>query len=462
MSQPQLLRRLGVFSATAIVVSNMIGTAIFTATGFLAGDLGSPRLVVAIWFAGAALALAGALCYSELGINAPESGGEYIYLTEAWGPLWGFLSGWVSFFAGFSAPIAAASLALVEYLSYFFPTLGAGQTGAPLDARLLACGVVLLFTLLNVTGIQPAARAQNVLTSIKILVLIAFLFLGVLAGSGDWGHFAQPAARSSTQALPVQFLLSLVWVFYAYSGWNAATYVAGEIREPERVLPRSLLAGTILVAAIYALLNVVFIYAAPLESMKGVLGVGAHAARGLFGPAVAGLFAGLMAFSLLSTVNAMTMIGPRVYYAMAARGAFFAAARTVHPRWHTPWIAILAQGACTCLLLLVSAFQTLAQYIGFSLWLFTALTVAGLFRLRRRPGWKPLPAANFLFPLIPGAYIAAAVWVLGYFVVLRPRESGYGLLTIVCGALAWWLRKPLTTPLASARRNPETPPPGSE
>jgi len=448
MPEPKLLRQLGVFSATAIVVSNMVGTGIFTTSGFLAGDLGSPPVVVGIWFVGGALALAGALCFSELGINFPRSGGEYVYLTEAWGPVWGFLTGWVSFFAGFSAPVAAGALAIAEYLSYFFPALGAQAAGTgfslgPFTARfggaqLLACALVAGFTALNVFGMRPAARVQNLLTSTKLVVLALFVILGALAGQGEWANFSSLAARTSSHSVPVQFVLSLVWVYFGYSGWNAAVYVAEELREPERTLPRSLLMGTALVTLFYAGLNVVFIYATPLESMKGVLKVGAQAAAGLFGPAVAGLFSGAMAFSLLSTVNAMTMIGPRVYYAMASNCAFFSVASRVHPRWNTPWIAVLAQGACTCVLIVTGTFAGLVQYIGFSLMFFTMLTVIGLFRLRRRPGWKPLPAANLAFPLIPAVYIAASGWVLVYTVLLKPGESAYGLGTIACGAAIYY------------------------
>ena len=452
MSEGKLIRQLGVFSATAIVVANMVGTGIFTTTGFLAGDLGSAPLVVAIWFVGAALAFAGALCYSELGINFPRSGGEYVYLTEAWGPSWGFLTGWVSFFAGFSAPIAAAALAVSEYLSHFNPALSTQSDASnvvlgPLTLRLgpgqwLACILVALFTALNVFGMRPAARAQNFLTATKVVVILAFVALGFTLGHGDWAHFSQPAVRTSQNSVAAQFVLSLVWVFFGYSGWNAATYVAEELRDPDRTIPRSLLAGTLLVALLYAGLNVAFIYASPLESMKGVLGVGAHAASALFGPSVAGVFSALMAFCLLSTVNAMTMIGPRVYYAMASRGAFFPIAARVHPVWHTPWIAVLAQGACCCLMILCGTFAGLVQYIGFSLWLFTLMAVAGLLRLRRRPGWKPLPAANFLFPLVPGLYIVTSAWVLLFMIGLRPVQSAYGLVTIALGATLhrWVLR----------------------
>lgn len=438
MPEPKLLRQLGVFSATVIVVSNMVGTGVFTTSGFLAGDLGSPALVVSIWFVGALMALSGALCFSELGINFPRSGGEYVYLTEAWGPVWGFLTGWVSFFTGFSSPIAAAALAVAEYLSYFFPSLGIGSGAGVSAGQLLACGVVAAFTLLNVFGMLQVARIQNLLTTVKLVVIVAFILLALAAGRGDWAHFGSPAVRTSPNSLPWQFILSLVFVYFCYSGFNAAAYIAEELREPQRTLPRSLLAGTALVALLYAALNLVFIYANPLESMKGVIKVGAQASQSLFGPTVAALFAGLMAFSLLSTVNAMTIIGPRVYYAMACDGAFFSAAARVHPRFRTPWIAVLCQGACACLLILVSTFATLVQYIGVTLMFFTTLAVAGLLRLRRRPGWKPLPAANLAFPLIPAFYIATCGVVLAGMLALRPVESGYGVLTVAAGAVLYW------------------------
>ena len=439
MSQPSLLRQLGLFSATAIVVSNMIGTGVFTMTGFIASNLGSPAWVVGVWFIGAVLALAGALCYSELSINFPRSGGEYVYLSESFGPVWGFLTGWVSFFAGFSAPIAAGALAIVEYLGFFSARL-APQAGAPSSLGLLiACLIVAVFTVLNVVGLLHVARLQNVLTSIKVVVILAFIVLGFAAGRGDWAHFSLSAAPASPRSLPISILLSLVLVYFSYSGWNAATYVAEEIREPRRTLPRALLLGTLLVALVYGALNLVFLYALPLTSIQGVVRVGAQAAQALFGPTVAGAFSGLMAFSLLSTVNAMTIIGPRVYYAMAGDGAFFRIARRVHPRFHTPWIAVLAQGLCGCLMIVFGTFRSLVGYVGFTLWLFTMMAVIGLFRLRRRPGWQQLPSVNFLFPLIPAIYVAASAWALINAVLYQPKESAWGLLTIILGGALYYV-----------------------
>jgi basic amino acid/polyamine antiporter, APA family len=408
--QSGLVRQLGTLSATALVVSNMIGTGIFTTTGFLAGDLGDPTLVIGIWFVGAALALAGALCYAELGSNFPRSGGEYVYLSEAWGPAWGFIDGWVSFFAGFSAPIATTALAISAFL---------------------ACAIVAAFTAVNVIGVSQVAKLQNVLTATKLAVIGVFLLLGFTIGGGDWSNVSQEAARTSTSSLATQFATSLIFVFFAYSGWNAAVYVAEEIREPERTLPIALILGTVAVAALYVLLNVLYIYALPLEQLKGVVAVGARAAAALFGDRVGGMFSATMALGLLATVNAMCMIGPRVYYAMARNGAFFASAARLHPRWHSPWIAVLAQGICTCVLIMSGTLQSLINYIGFTLYLFTALSVLALFKFRRRPGWKRSRWVSVAYPLIPLVYVSMNAWVM-YF--SWNRAALWSLVTVLAGA----------------------------
>lgn len=446
MTQPRLVRQLGTLSATALVVSNMIGGGIFTTTGFLAGDLGQPSLVIGIWVVGAALALAGALCYSELGANFPRSGGEYVYLSEAWGPAWGFIDGWASFFAGFSAPIASSALAISAYLAYFSPALSA-DAGSLIDlgiiqirlggATLLACAIVAVFTAANVVGVSQVAALQNVLTATKLTVVAAFLLLGFSIGSGDWTHFSQTTERTSTTSLAAQFATSLVFVYYAYSGWNAAVYVAEEIRDPERTLPIALVLGTLGVTIVYVVLNVLYIYASPLAELKGVFAVGAKAGTSLFGERAGGLFSAAMAVGLLATVNAMSMIGPRVYYAMAQNGAFFAAAAQVHPRWKSPWIAVLAQGVCCCALILTGTFESLIYYIGFTLFFFSALSVLAIFKFRKRPGWKRSPWVSVAFPVIPLAYVLMNVWVFVFFVRERRWEALWSLLTVLAGALIY-------------------------
>jgi basic amino acid/polyamine antiporter, APA family len=444
-----LLRQLGIGSATALVISNMIGTGILTTSGFLAGQLGSAELVLLIWGVGAVCALAGAFCYSELGVNFPSSGGEYVYLTEAFGPTWGFMTGWISFFAGFSAPVAAAALAFSDYLGHFSADLrldsarhviGSGSWELRLGAaQILASAIIALFTVINCLGIRRTARVQNVLTSLKILIILTFLIAGFAFGQGSWENFTHPAARTSITPLFAQFFVSLFYIYVAYSGWNAATYVAEELKHPARTLPLSLAYGTALVAALFIGLNVLFIYAVPLESMKGVVAVGALAAQRLFGPAVAGIFAAAMALSLLATVNAEVTIGPRVYYAMAKNGAFFSMAAKVDPRWHTPVIAIVCQGVCA-ILMTVSPFLNLLLYIGLLLNFFAVLSVGSLFIFRRRPGWQKLGVVSFAYPLLPAFFVAVGVWMTILGVMLRPGISAIAVLTVAAGAVVYHFR----------------------
>jgi len=445
-SRPGLLRQIGFFSATALVISNMVGTGIFATPGFIAGNLGSAKLILLCWTVGALFAFAGALSYSELGINFPSSGGEYVYLTHAFGPEWGFMTGWVSFFAGFSAPIAAAALAFSDYLGYFFPVLkqanaivvGSGSLTLRFGAgQMLASALIAGFTVLNMFGVGRTAKVQNVLTSTKLLVIAGFVIFGFLAGTGDWNHFSQQAVRTSTVALPTQFVVSLLWVMVGYSGWNAATYIAEEVRRPERTLPAAIAAGSLIVAVLFLALNMVFIYATPLDQMQGVIAIGTLSASNLFGPRVAGLFSALMALSIVSTVSAEVTIGPRVYYAMAKNRAFFSAAAKVDPRWHTPVNAIIAQGVCAILMTL-TPFPELVVYIGFSLTLFSVLSVASLFIFRkRRAGWQRMRVLEFAWPLIPASYILVGTCMMVYGLISQTMASVTALATVGAGAVVY-------------------------
>jgi APA family basic amino acid/polyamine antiporter len=442
--QYSLVRRLGLASTTALVVSNMIGTGVFTTAGFLAGDLGIPWVVLLSWVIGAACALLGASCYSELAVNFPTSGGEYVYLSEAYGATWGFISGWVSLVAGFSAPIAAAALAFGSYITFFFPASSHGQRLASTAFRvgpeqIIALAMVGIFAVWNFFGIRRIARVQNTLTGLKLALICSFVIGALFFGHGDWRNFSRTAVRWSSTALWQQFAISLFWVYVAYSGWNAAVYVAEEVDRPEKTLRRALAIGTGIVATAYLLLNVVFLYAAPLESMKGVIAVGALSASRLFGPEVATAFSALMAFGLLSTINAMTIAGPRVYYAMARNRQFPPAAAKIHPRWRTPVNSIVAQAACTMLLVLMP-FPALVIYIGFSLNLFATLAVASLFLFRRRPGWRRLRSVSFAFPLIPCLFLAVSTWMTVEGFLQKPLISGLTVLTMASGGLLYRLR----------------------
>jgi len=412
----------------------------------LADQLGSATLILLIWAVGALCALVGALCYSELGINFPSSGGEYVYLTAAFGPPWGFMTGWVSFFAGFSAPIAAAALAFSDYLGTFFPSfklenshhvVGSGSWEVKFGAaQILAAGVIALFTIINCLGLRYASRLQTAFTLAKVLGILAFLTAGFTFGSGTWENFFHAAVRSSPAPVFSQFIVSLVFIYFAYSGWNAATYIAEELKQPARTLPISLAYGTALVAALFMGLNVLFIYAVPLESMKGVVAIGALAATHLFGSSVAGVLSSFMLLAPLVTINAMVTIGPRVYYAMAKNGAFFAAAAKIHPRWHTPVLAIICQGVCAVLMTLVP-FLNLLFYIGFILNFSAAMSVASLFVFRRRQGWRKVRVVSFAYPLLPISFVLVAIWITIFAMTSHPVTSAIAVITITTGMLVY-------------------------
>ena len=447
---PALLRQLGVVSATALVVSNIIGVGIFTSTGFLAADLGDPKLVLLIWIVGAICAMAGAFCYSELGVNFPSSGGEYVYLTRAFGPTWGFMTGWLSFVAGFAAPIATNALACAAYLSYFFPNwkdpnaawvFGSDpfviRIGGP---QLFSVILVFIFTALNIVGLRWSAKVQNFLTGTKLVVIVSFIVLGLAFGHGDWNNFSQVIDRSSpSTSISAQFALSLFWIYVSYSGWNAATYVAEELKNPARTLPIALALGTTIAAVLFLLLNIVFIYASPMGTMKGVVAIGSLSAERLFGKEAAGIFSALMAVGLLASVNSMVTIGPRVYYAMARNGAFFAGAAKVHPKYHTPVNSIIWQGGMTLLMLLTS-FKDLMDYIGFTLNISAVMAVSSLFFLRNRPGWQKLKVVDFLYPLVPAVFVLVGLWITYQGLTKKPLISFAGLGTVALGALIYHFR----------------------
>jgi APA family basic amino acid/polyamine antiporter len=303
-------------------------------------------------------------------------------------------------------------------------------------AQICASTLILVFTILNLFGVEFIARIQNVLTSAKLLVMAGIIGFGFLIGKGDWSNFQQHAARTVDTPLAAQFAISLFWIYVAYSGWNAATYVAEEIQRPERNLPLALTLGTIVVGTLYLLFNIVFIYAVPLEGMKNVLAVGSLASRALFGPEAAGLVSGLLAVSLMSTVNAMVTIGPRLYYAMAKNRAFLPMAARVHPQWRTPVFAILCQGLCAILMTFIE-FGLLIVYIGFILNFFAVLAVGSLFRFRGREGWQKMPVVSFAWPAVPLLFVIPGLWMTLVGATRAPKISIAAAATVAAGAAVY-------------------------
>jgi APA family basic amino acid/polyamine antiporter len=418
-----LKRNLNLFTTTNIVIANMIGAGIFTTSGLLMQDLKQPVIMLALWIFGGFLALCGALSYGRLGAALPEAGGEYIFLAKLYHPMAGFLSGWVSFIVGFSAPIAASSIGLSEYL---YRTGLFGDMSPFLIKKSIAVTVIMIFTFIHLRGLEMGTRVQNYLTVLKIALLAFLIFFGFAGGKGNIGYLVQGNPYIFDFAGWKQLGLSLMWIMFAYSGWNAATYIGSEIKNPVKNLPRSLMLGTSVVVLIYVLINILYLYAIPPDEIQGVISIGGLAASHLFNPAFEKILSYMIAFALLSSISAFIILGPRVYFAMAKNSHFFKFAGEVHPQTHVPAKSILIQGLIACVMVLSGSFDQILTYMGFSLGIFPILTVAGIFKLKNRGN-----------PIIPVIYILISISILLLAFFERPMESGIAILTVLIGIPAY-------------------------
>lgn len=426
--------KIGLFAASNIVIANMIGAGIFTTSGLLMNGLLNPWLLMALWTVGGIIALCGALSYAELGAAMPRAGGEYVFLSRLYSPLFGFLSGWVSFVAGFSAPIAASAIGFSEYLFRAFPSLAQAQSngilwGQHLD-KILAIAVILLFTLVHLRGLKFGTRIQNYLTIMKVTLIAVLIVAGLALGKGDFTHFKMGASVDFNFGSIKTMGLSLMWILFAYSGWNASTYIGSEIKNPERNIPRSLLYGTGMVMLLYVLLNIVYVYATPPHQMKGVISIGGLTVKNLFGPSMELAFSLLIAFALFSSLSAFIILGPRVYYSMAKDGYFFAFVAKIHPRYRVPSASILMQAAIAMVMVLSGTFDQILTYMGFSLGLFPLLAVAGVFKLRAGGKSKRM-VPGFPFHLVTYLFFGSLILLLSY--LERPVESSIALFTALTG-----------------------------
>jgi basic amino acid/polyamine antiporter, APA family len=417
---------LGFWTATAIVVASMIGTGVFTSLGFQVAGTPSVFPLLLLWAVGGVVALCGALSYGELAAALPRSGGEYHYLSVIYHPAVGFLSGWASATVGFAAPTALAAVALGEYVHRIYPAT---------SVRGLAAGVVLALAFVHSRSVRVGGQIQLVLTLLKVAVVLLIIGAACWPGMPDVlpPTGALPAAGDGALIISPAFAVSLVYVSYAYSGWNAAAYVAGEIHEPQRNLPRILLTGTALVAVLYISLNYAFLRVTPLPALTGELEVGLLAARRLFSPTIANLMGLTIAALLTSSISAMTFAGPRIVQTI---GEDVPALRWLGHRQTTsgvPLRALLLQTGLTLAFVLTGSFQRVLVYAGFVLSLFTFLTVAGVFVLRFRHPDLPRPYRAWGYPVTPLVFLALTGWTLWFLIQQQPTESLAGLATLLIG-----------------------------
>ena len=417
---PALERRLGPFDAAAVIVSNVIGGGILFTPPLVAATIPDPWLFLGVWAVGGALAFMGAMAYAELAALRPRAGGEYVYLRAAYGTLAAFLTGWTSFVAGFSGAIAASSVFLAIYLDRFIP--GAGDA-TPLFTiplpwipvvfsrqALVALATIALMSWIHLRGVGPGRVMGNILATLKVLALLMFIALGLSFGSGSVANLQQPAAEGVSATA---WLLALIPVMFAYSGWNAAAYIAEEIRDPGRNVPRALALGTAAVIAVYVLLNLLYLFVLPVGELAKVKGSVLDVIADRLLNQMAGNVMGLVSIiSLAASISANVFAGPRVYFAMARDGLFLPAAASVHPRFKTPAAAIVAQAVWSSLLVLTGSGSALTTYTGFAVILFAGVAVGALFVLRYREPDAPRPFRALGYPIAPAVFTVASFLIV--------------------------------------------------
>lgn len=422
---------------TGLVVASMIGAGVFTTSGFALGDLGTPGRVMLAWLVGGGVALCGALSYGALARRMTESGGEYLFLSRAVHPLVGFLAGWVSLLAGFTGAIAFAASAFEVY------ALPDSIRPSWLPTDVLAICVVVLSGVLHGRRVQVGASSQNIAVGVKLALLAAFLLYALFhLSSPRWrgGPLLPPGETTLPPFSLSAFAVTLMWISLSYSGFNAAIYVAGEARDADVAVPRAMVVGTLIVTALYLALNAVFVYAPAPEVIAHQHDVAARAAFALGGEPLAVIVRVIIALALLTSVSAMVMAGPRVYARMAEDGMFPALFRM---RSDAPGTAVILQVILAAIVIWITELRELLSYLGFTLSVSAAVTVAGLFVLRWREGARRVPIPGY--PIVPGLFVLCTLSFAGLAVVRRPVEPLAGMATIAIGIVLYlllsWIRR---------------------
>ena len=443
-SKKHLKRQVGLFTVTNIVVANIIGAGIFTTTGFIMGYLRNPLLMMSLWVLGGLLAFFGALSFGELGAAFPKAGGEYYFITRQFHPLLGFLSGWSSLIVGFSAPIAASAIGATEYFSLVFPVLNTNffislGIGPEFLKKLIAISIILVFTFIHSHGLVLGSRIQNILTVIKVIIIMAIIFAGLAFGKGNFGNLYSSISFTFSFSGGKSIGLSLMFIMFAYSGWSSATYIGSEIKSPQKNIPQSLLISTGIVVGLYILLNLFFIYAIPVNEMQGVPEIGGLAIKSALGETAQNIFSLFIGFALFSSLSAFIILGPRVYYSMAKQGYFFSSVAKVHVKYNVPVYAILLQSIIAIVLVLSGTFEQILIYMGFSLGIFPLIAVFGVFKLRKEGKSK---VKLWGYPYVQIIFIVIGILMHLFAFLERPKESGIAIITVLLGIpIYFWFKK---------------------
>jgi basic amino acid/polyamine antiporter, APA family len=425
-------------TATAICIADMVGVGVFTSLGFQVSDISSGFSLLLLWVVGGAVAICGAVCYAELATMFPRSSGEYNFLRRIYHPAFGFVAGWLSATVGFAAPIALAAMAFGVYFQAVTP-------GVP--PLLLGLAITWLAAIVQLSGVRLASVYHNAWTALKLLLIFVFIVAGFVFGDAQPISFA-PSAGDLTTVIGAPFAISLVFVLYSYSGWNAATYIAGEVRDPARNLPVALLAGTVIVVVLYVALNAVFLATTPMHELSGQIDVAIIAGKHVFGALGGRIVGAVIALGLISSISAMTWIGPRVTMTMGEDVPLLRLFARKSSR-SVPAFAIVFQVLVANLLLLTRSFEAVLDYIQFSLTFCSFFVVAGLIVLRIRQPDLPRPYRTWGYPVTPLVFLAVTAFMMYYLVVNRPLQSLAGFATMLAGLMIYYMSR-VTLPSSDA------------
>ena len=452
--QPSLVRGLTLLDSVLLLASGIIGSSIFLTAKDIAGPLPNPTLFFLVWVLGGLISLCACVAFAELGSMFPDSGGQYIYLREAYGDLVAFLYGWMLFTVANGGTIAALSVASAAYMGNIIPAISEERVifslaGVPFT-RAHAVGLILIaiLTYVNVVGLRWGALLQNVSTWTKFIAMAAFVVLGFAIGKGHWSNFSAQAPGGLTMGLSPGQLISalgvgLIAVFWAYDGWVYITWVAGEVKNPRRNVPLAMVLGVLAVGVIYLAMNMTYVYALPLHEIAKYETIAHAAATKLFSPAAAGWLSAMIAISCFSAAAACTLSGSRVYLAMARDGVFFRRMAVIHPKWRTPAFSLIGQGVWAAVLTMSGRYDQLYTYVIFGMVLSYTLTVIGLFVLRWKKPDVPRPYRCTGYPWLPAIYILVGVaWTLNT-IIQRPTEAFWGATIVLIGVpgYLYWKRK---------------------
>jgi APA family basic amino acid/polyamine antiporter len=446
--KPTLVRGLSLLDSVLLLVGGIIGSGIFLTAGQIASNAPVPWLFLLIWGAGAGITLLACFAFAELGAMFPESGGQYVFVREAYGDMAGFLYGWMIFTVSVGGTIAALAVGFAEYFDRFVH-YGAHQAmftvygHAVTRAHLVSVQAIALLTVINVVGLKPGAWFQDAATWAKAAAIGVFVVLGLAVGRGSWTHYTEPANVNSTITLG-SLGVALIAVFWAFDGWVYITWVAGEVKNPQRNLPLALVLGLTAVAGIYLAITIVYLYALPLQQIAQETTIAETAAVALFSPAAGRWLSLLVSFSCFGALSAVILAGSRVYFAMARDGLFFRRMAEVHPRFRTPAFSLIIQAFWGSVLAISGRYDQLFTYVMVMMVISYAATVVALFVLRKKQPDRPRPYRCTGYPWAPGVYVAIAAAFIANAIWERPWEAGAGVLIVLAGlpAYFWWKRQP--------------------